>query len=59
MEQNLIEMATTQGVWAILSIFLIIYILRRQEKKDKINQEREKHYQDVIKRLQEQLSSKY
>lgn len=58
MEQNLIEMATTQGVWAILSIFLIIYILRRQEKRDKINQEREKHYQDVIKRLQEQLSSK-
>ncbi|MCJ8342656.1 MAG: BhlA/UviB family holin-like peptide [Cetobacterium sp.] len=58
MEQNLIEMATTQGVWAILSIFLIIYILRRQEKRDKINQERERHYQDVIKRLQEQLSSK-
>lgn len=54
MENELIKMAATQGIWAALSLVLIFYILKNQEKRDAIQEEREKKYQNLI----DQLTSK-
>ena len=48
MENELFQLATSQGIWAVLSVFLIFYILKAQEK-------REYKYQKIIFELTEEL----
>lgn len=48
---ELIKLATTQGVWAVLSCLLIVYILKKQEERDLNQEEREKKYQNIIQEL--------
>lgn len=55
MENELIKIAATQGVWAALSLVLIFYILKNQEKRDKVQEDREKKYQDIINQLTSKL----
>jgi len=55
MEENLYELATTQGIWALLSVILIFYILKAQEKRDVKQEEREKSYQNIIAGLNDKL----
>ncbi len=55
MEENLYELATTQGIWALLSVILIFYILKAQEKRDVKQEEREKLYQNIIAGLNDKL----
>ncbi|AOR22958.1 BhlA/UviB family holin-like peptide [Clostridium taeniosporum] len=57
MFDQLIKLATTQGIWTILSCVLIIYILKAQENRDLKQEEREKNYQDIIKQLTERLNT--
>ena len=48
MESELVKMATTQGIWAGLSLVLIFYILKNQEKRDNTQEERlSKYYKSV------------
>lgn len=56
MDEKLIEMAATQGIWALLSIALIFYILKAQEKRDVRQEEREKNYQNIIAGLSDKLN---
>lgn len=37
-----------EGVWAILSLILIFYIIKGQEKRDERQDERDKKYQNII-----------
>lgn len=46
--EKLVDLAWNQGIWAALSVVLIFYILKQQEKRDKAQDERERKYQDVI-----------
>ncbi|WWU76368.1 BhlA/UviB family holin-like peptide (plasmid) [Clostridium baratii] len=55
MENELIKIAMSQGIWAVLSIFLIIYILKVQEKRDLKQDEREKNYFELIENLTEKM----
>ena len=56
MESKLFKLAASQGIWAVLSIALIFYILKAQEKRD-LNQEiREKGDQDIITKLTKNLN---
>lgn len=57
MESELLKLAATQGIWAALSIVLIFYILKAQERRDMKQEEREKNYQEVIARLSDKLGS--
>ncbi|BCZ49295.1 phage-like protein [Clostridium gelidum] len=57
MYDQLINIATTQGIWAILSCVLIVYILKAQETRDSKQEEREINYQDIIKQLTEKLNT--
>lgn len=56
MFDELIKNATTQGIWAILSCVLIVYILKAQESRDLKQEERENKYQDIIKQLTDKLN---
>ena len=52
---NLIEMFAPEGVWAVLSLILIFYIIRTQEKRDLKQDERDMKYQDIISSLTDSL----
>lgn len=56
LENELIKIAASQGIWATLSIFLIFYILKVQRERDKKQDDREKSYQDIIVSLTKQFS---
>lgn len=56
MEDYLLKIASTQGIWAALAVVLIFYILRAQEKRDAKQEEREKSYQDIISKLTDKFS---
>ncbi len=51
MESEILKAALSQGIWTVLSIFLLFYILKAQEKRDMKQEEREKNYQDIITKL--------
>lgn len=55
MESEIIQLASTQGIWTVLSVFLLFYIIRSQEKRDQKQDERESKYQDLLQKLTEQL----
>lgn len=56
MESKMMEIAASQGVWAALSVALIYYILRNQEKRDLRQEERDSKYQDIIASLSDKLN---
>lgn len=45
---SLLSYFSAEGVWAILSVFLIFYIIKDQEKRDERQSQREEKYQKVI-----------
>ena len=51
MEEQLLGVAVEQGIWALLFVFLLLYILKKQEARDKIQEEREHNYQDLLSEL--------
>lgn len=51
MENDVLKLAASQGIWALLAIVLIFYILKAQEKRDLKQEEREKNYQKIILKL--------
>ncbi|WP_099191013.1 BhlA/UviB family holin-like peptide [Tepidibacter mesophilus] len=56
MEKKIVELASTQGIWAALSVALIFYILKTQEKRDFRQEEREQNYQGIISKLTDKLN---
>ena len=56
MEAEALKLATNQGIWAVLTISLIFYILKTQEKRDAKQEEREKNYQEIIAKLTEKFN---
>ncbi|MCD3218147.1 hypothetical protein G8S55_13195 [Clostridium botulinum C] len=51
MENEILKLASSQGIWAALSVVLIFYILKAQEKRDLKQEQREENYQRIIKNL--------
>lgn len=56
MENEIIEAALSQGIWAVLSVFLLFYIIRTQEKRDEKQNDREQKYQELLGQLAEKLN---
>lgn len=59
MSEELINIVSSQGVWALLSFTLIYYILKAQEKRDIKQDEREKNYQSLIEELTKKFEQLY
>lgn len=55
MENALMKIASQQGIWAILAVFLLFYTLRKQDKRDAMQAERESKYQSIIQELSSNL----
>lgn len=52
MESEVIKYAMSQGLWAVLFVLLLFYVLKQQEKRDLKSDEREKNYQTTINKNQ-------
>lgn len=57
MESQIFNLAASQGVWALLSVILIFYILKAHEKMDKKQEEREKSYYNLLNKLISKFSA--
>ena len=55
METTVMNVAVSQGIWAVLAVFLLIYIVKSNEQRDTKQEEREKNYQTVIESLTEEF----
>lgn len=55
METTVMNVAVSQGIWAGLAVFLLIYIVKSNEQRDTKQEEREKNYQTVIESLTEKF----
>lgn len=55
MEEFFLDAASSNGVWAALSLALIFFILRAQERRDAKQDEREQNYQKIIEELTQKL----
>ena len=55
MEDFFLDAAASNGVWAALSLALIFFILRAQERRDAKQDEREQNYQKIIEKLTQKL----
>ena len=51
METTVMNVAVSQGIWAVLAVFLLIYIVKSNEQRDTKQEERDKNYQTVIESL--------
>lgn len=56
MEERIIELASSQGIWTVLTVALIFYILKNQEKRDLKQEEREIKYQSIISNLTDKFN---
>ena len=55
METTVMNVAVSQGIWAVFAVFLLIYIVKSNEQRDTKQEEREKNYQTVIESLTEKF----
>lgn len=55
MNLEVLKVATSHGLWAVLSIFLIAYILKVQTNMINDQEQREENYISMIKELTEKL----
>ena len=56
MKEFFMELVSGQGIWTALSIILIFYILKKEEKRDQVQADREASYQEIINGLTTRLN---
>ena len=50
------DAALSQGIWAVLAVFLLIYIVKSNERFSARQEEREKQYQELLLALTEKFN---
>lgn len=56
MESSVLDAALSQGIWAVLAVFLLIYIVKSNERFLARQEEREKQYQELLSALTEKFN---
>ncbi len=51
MSSYIIKIAATQGIWTVLSVFLILYVLKEQSVRDNNQDIRDRQYRKIISSL--------
>ena len=59
METTMLDAALSQGIWAVVAVFLLIYVVKSNEQRGKKQEERENNYQSVIEKLTEKYQILY
>lgn len=55
-QDKILDLAISQGMWPVLAVVLIFYNLKHQEKRDVQEEERGVQYQKIITNLTEKLT---
>ena len=56
MEQKIVSLASEKGLWALLFVMLLFYILNEQKKRDEKAEAREGKYQEIINKLTDKFN---
>lgn len=56
MEDVLVSVTQSQGIWTVMFVFLLLYTIKKNDKLDERQAEREKQYQALIADLTEKYS---
>lgn len=56
MESSVLDAALSQGIWVVLAVFLLIYIVKSNERFSARQEEREKQYQELLSALTEKFN---
>lgn len=56
MEDLVIQFTQSQGIWAVLFVFLLLYTIKKNDKLDEMQDAREKKYQELISELTDKIS---
>lgn len=56
LEQALIEAATTQGIWVLLFVSLVLYTIKNNEKLVEKQDKREENYQKLLSDMTEKYA---
>lgn len=56
MEEALTQLIQSQGVWAALFVFLLLYTIKKNDKLDELQDAREKEYRELLLGLTEKFS---
>ena len=56
MESSVLDAALSKGIWAVLAVFLLIYIVKSNERFSARQEEREKQYQELLSALTEKFN---
>ena len=56
MEDVLASVTQSQGIWTVMFVFLLLYTIKKNDKLDERQAEREKQYQALIADLTEKYS---
>lgn len=56
MEAILTQLIQSQGIWAVLFVFLLLYTIKKNDKLDELQDAREKEYRELLLELTEKFS---
>lgn len=56
MEDILVSVTQSQGIWTVLFVFLLLYTIKKNDKLDERQSEREEKYQKLLADLTEKYS---
>ena len=56
MESSVLDAALSQGIWAVMAVLLLIYIVKSNERFSARQEEREKQYQELLSALTEKFN---
>lgn len=56
MEGIITQLIQSQGIWAVLFVFLLLYTIKKNDKLDELQDAREKEYQKLLLQLSDKLA---
>lgn len=56
MEEIITQLIQSQGIWAVLFVFLLLYTIKKNDKLDELQDAREKEYQELLLELTDKLT---
>lgn len=56
LEEIITQLIQSQGIWAVLFVFLLLYTIKKNDKLDELQYAREKEYQELLLELTDKLT---
>jgi len=56
LEDIIIQLIQSQGIWAVLFVFMLLYTIKKNDKLDELQNTREENYQTLLTNLTQKLA---